>query len=616
MGSWPGAGRIAGALLAASGLALSVPAPTAGAPASTAHGRAPFGLVCHQTEGVRYCPGDVRHRVPSFDGTPLDVNVVLPEHRPSAGFPLVIELHGWAGQKLALNDNAGGFQDPSGGQYGFLPTPRQLARGGAAVLTYSSRGFGNSCGTPASRDTGACTKGWTHLADVRYEVRDSQYLAGLLADQGIVNPRKVGVIGSSYGGLQALEMATLGDRSVLPDGHYTAWRSPGRRLRMHLAAAAALDTASSLVDALVPNGRFLDHGPRAHASDLRPIGVAKASWNLGLYGAGQAAGYLAPPGVDPTADLTTEFARLAAGDPYDDRVVAASLREVARFHEALHLRPRAVPPPTLLAYGWTDSLFPVDQALRWLARERRAHRHAHLTTAELLTDIGHPPSPNKPEDRTRAERDVINWMRHYLVGRRHVRVVRGYQARLHTCPDTAPSVGRRHAATWAGLHPSTASYRTAGGTVSSTANDPAVAGKIDPVLGSGICTQVALHQQQGTVLRRFPVPRQGLTVLGSPRITAPLAVSGSAGSAFLAARLWDEAPNGRARLVTRLLYRPRKGRQSFELHPTGYRFAPRHRIVLQILGDDAPYARPSNLPFTIKVARMTVRLPLARSRHG
>src|SRR4051794_41211033 len=44
-------------------------APTAvGAPS----GPRPFGLACHPTEGVRYCPGDVDSRVASFDGVPLD----------------------------------------------------------------------------------------------------------------------------------------------------------------------------------------------------------------------------------------------------------------------------------------------------------------------------------------------------------------------------------------------------------------------------------------------------------------------------------------------------------------------------------------------------------------
>ena len=40
-----------------------------------------------------------------------------------------------------------------------------------------------------SRTAPACDRGWIHLADHRYEVRDTQHLLGLLADQGVVRPR-------------------------------------------------------------------------------------------------------------------------------------------------------------------------------------------------------------------------------------------------------------------------------------------------------------------------------------------------------------------------------------------------------------------------------------------
>src|SRR4051812_9681805 len=162
---------LAGALLvgAAAGTHQSSAAPT---------GPKPFGLSCHPTEGVRYCPGDVDHRVATFDGVPLDVNVTLPPKPVRGGhYPLIVELHGWAGAKLGLDDDAGGFNEQRGGQYAFLPTPRQLAMHGFAVLTYSSRGFGDSCGSLQSRGAAGCAAGWTHLSDARYEAHDTQHLA-------------------------------------------------------------------------------------------------------------------------------------------------------------------------------------------------------------------------------------------------------------------------------------------------------------------------------------------------------------------------------------------------------------------------------------------------------
>jgi X-Pro dipeptidyl-peptidase (S15 family)/X-Pro dipeptidyl-peptidase C-terminal non-catalytic domain len=587
-------------------------------------GPKPFGLACHPTEGVRYCPGDVDHRVATFDGVPLDVNVTLPPkptraHASDGHYPLIVELHGWAGAKLGLDDDAGGFNEPRGGQYAFLPTPRQLAARGFAVLTYSSRGFGDSCGSPPSRSAAGCATGWTHLSDARYEAHDTQHLAGLLADQGIADPRRVGVIGSSYGGLQALELSTLADRTVLPSGNYVPWRSPKRHLRMHLASVTALDTASSLVDALMPNGRWRDDPAGRTVSEVDPVGIPKLSWNVGLYGAGQAVGYIAPPGIDRSADLTTSFLRLAAGDPSADPIAQDALAETAQWHAAAGLHPRgAMSPPTLLVYGWTDSLFPVDQALRWIDVERSANPRA--VVGQLYTDIGHPPAPNKASDRRRVVDRVIAWHEHYLLRHSSVGVVRGVEAWLHTCPASTHSSGPLHATSWDALHPRSLDLRGAGGAVVGDGGDLASGRATDPVAGDGICAAQSAPVAAGTVVDSWPV-RRPLTLVGAPTVTADLQVTddtsqapyvtGPAGGRELAVRLWDVAPGGSALLLTRLLYRPRvSGTQRFQLHPIGYRVAAGHRLVLELRGSDAPYARPSNEPFLISVGPLRLSLPI------
>jgi hypothetical protein len=607
-------------------LLLSTLASTASYGASAPSDPRPFGLACHQTQGVRYCPGDVDHRVATFDGVPLDVNVVLPagepmvDDRPNPGnYPLIVELHGWAGAKLGLDDDAGGFNQQRGGQYAFLPTPQALAAAGFAVLTYSSRGFGESCGTPSSRTASGCAEGWTHLADVRYEAHDTQYLAGVLADEGFADPQRIGVIGSSYGGLQALELSTLADRTVLPSGKYTRWVSPKRPLPMHLASVTALDTASSLVDALVPNGRWREDPEGQSASEVDPVGIPKLSWNAGLYGAGQAAGYIAPPGIDASSDLTTSLARMAAGDPFADPVAQDALAEMANWHEAAGVDPRgAVAPATLLVYGWTDSLFPVDQALRWVDLEHAANPRAVI--GQLYTDIGHPPSPNKLSDRRRVVRNVIAWHQRYLSGDTATPVVRGVEAWLHTCPASIASAGPLRASSFAGLHRRTVAFQGAGGAVVGDAADPASARATDPVAGDGICTTQQVPPAAGTIVDSWPV-KNSMVLLGAPTVSTTLQVTdatsqapyvtGPAVGTQLDARLWDEAPDGSALLVTRLLYRPRStGPQSFQLHPIGYRIAAGHRLVLELRGSDAPYGRPSNEPFTIDVSSLRMTLPL------
>src|SRR5215218_4522793 len=143
----------------------------------------PFGtLDCAPQDGVRFCQGSVSpgadKRVPTFDGVPLDADVALPATGDS-GLPLIVLLHGWGGSKV-------GFADM-----------KPWAERGYAVLSYTARGFNGSCGRPDNRllNPTGCAKGWIHLADDRFEVRDTQYLTGVLADEGIVDGQRVGVSG-------------------------------------------------------------------------------------------------------------------------------------------------------------------------------------------------------------------------------------------------------------------------------------------------------------------------------------------------------------------------------------------------------------------------------------
>src|SRR3954469_14164098 len=167
----------------------------AGAPAAPPR---PFGtLDCTPQDGVRFCPGSVATRVKTFDGVPLDANVTLPATGDS-GLPLVVLSHGWAQPQPGLADT------------------KPWADRGYAVLALSARGFGDSCGSATSRaaDAAGCAKGWVHLDDVRYEARDVQYLAGLLADEGIVDPQRIGATGISYGGGVSLPPAAPRDRAL------------------------------------------------------------------------------------------------------------------------------------------------------------------------------------------------------------------------------------------------------------------------------------------------------------------------------------------------------------------------------------------------------------------
>src|SRR3954467_4863753 len=390
----------------------------AGAPAAPPR---PFGtLDCTPQDGVRFCPGSVATRVKTFDGVPLDANVALPATGDSA-LPLVVLSHGWAQPKPGLAD------------------VKPWAERGYAVLAFSARGFGDSCGSASSRaaDPAGCAKGWVHLDDVRYEARDVQYLAGLLADEGIVDPQRIGVTGISYGGGVSLELAALRDRIVRTDGALAPWTSPAGT-PMRIAAAVPEIPWSDLVYALEPNGRTLDYAITGPRDDLTPFGIEKQSWVSALFGLGQAAGFSAPPGVDPGADLTRWFAVVGAGEPGGAEAEAIE-DELAAHHSPYYVDHSRAPAPTLLANGFTDDLFPVDEALRFANRTRAQYPSTPLSM--LFMDFGHMRGQNKPADMAVFDQRRFAWMDHYVKGDATATPLRGVEALTQTCPATAPSGG-------------------------------------------------------------------------------------------------------------------------------------------------------------------------------
>ncbi|HYN91196.1 MAG TPA: CocE/NonD family hydrolase, partial [Thermoleophilaceae bacterium] len=176
----------------------------------------PFGHACAAQDGVLFCPTAVdAQRVPSWDGVPLDVDVTLPP-TGDGPFPTIVMMHGWGQSKTAFESHS-----PAGSYSNVF-----YAQQGYAVVNYSARGFGRSCGAADSRTSPGCDRGWLHLADHRYEARDTQHLLGLLVDQGVARADALGVTGISYGGIQSLNLTRLRNRVRLEDSSFTPWASP------------------------------------------------------------------------------------------------------------------------------------------------------------------------------------------------------------------------------------------------------------------------------------------------------------------------------------------------------------------------------------------------------
>ena len=366
------------------------------------------------------------------------------------------------------------------------------------MLAFSARGFGESCGSAASRlaDPVGCAQGWVRLDDVRYEARDIQQLAGLLADAGVVDGQKVGVTGGSYGGGVSLDLAVLRDRVMLPDGSLRAvdLSPPGGRCASPPPCRGSRGAISPT--RWRPTGARSTTRSPSPTADLEPFGIAKQSFVAGLYASGQASGYYAPAGRRPRRrpqHAGSPRSTPASPTAPQERAIAD---ELAAHHSAYYLDHSRAPAPTLIANGWTDDLFPVDEALRYYNRTRAQYPGAPLSL--MFLDFGHQRGQNKDADVARFEQRAYAWMDRYVKGDASAPALQGVEALTQTCPKTAPSGGPYDAPTWGALHPGEVRFASsAAQTVLSAGGDPAVARAFDPIAGDGACATTSAADEPG-----------------------------------------------------------------------------------------------------------------------
>ena len=567
-----------------------------------------------QSDGVRVCHGDGKGpegadlRVKTFDGIPLELYITLPP-APASGtdgnYPLVIQSHGWGVPP----------RGPDDAQYGG-PTALQWAKEGYAVVQLAARGWGNSCGNLNSRflNPQGCANGYVRRADFRYEIRDAQYVAGLLVDEGIADRNRIGAQGESYGGGTSLELATLNDRVMNVDGTLSPWTSLGG-IPLHIAAAAPFAGYSDR-SALVSNGRWLDTQKTATNLSL-PFGVQKMSIGRGLFLVGAGGAYYPPPGAEP--DVMMGFAITTAGEPYRGPLIESMLKEEGQFHSSYYLlagtygTAQRAPAPLFFGQGFTDDILGADQVLAYYNLLRS--QYASVPVEVLFADIGHQRANSKAADLAVMRTRIQAFFAHYVKGTGPQPTL-GFTALTQTCPVSAPSGGPYTAATWAALHPGAVNFNSQPTkTVLSTGGDPTVSNAFDPVYGGHSCTTVsAADEGPGVATYRLPAATgSGYTLLGSPMVTADLQVTGE--FAYIAARLVDVDPATNLKtLVSRGAYRidpnAPNGRQTFQISANAYHFAAGHIPQLELLGRDAPFLRPSNGVFSIAVSNLELALPV------
>jgi hypothetical protein len=565
----------------------------------------PFGHACTRENGVRFCPArGLSERVPSFDGVPLDVDVTLPRNGDGP-FPAIAMVTGFGADKTSLEaTNPGALGNWNNVFY---------ARRGYAVINASPRGFGASCGSLASR-TPACARGWTHLSDQRYEVRDVQWLLGKLVDEGTAKADALGVTGWGSGGAQVVQLAALRDRVRALDGTLDRWTSP-RGTRLAIRAAFARSPWSNVLSTLLPNGRFVDFREPDLDEDRQPVGILKQSFTGGFMALGLATGYLAPTGADPQADPLAWLTRVELGEPY-----GADAERIARALSA-YRHPfglGGVPAPLLLQGGWTNDLLTPLEVLR-IYNAFRA-RDAHADVALQFADQGDARGSNNQGELVELHEQAASLFDFHLKRMPGAAPPRrgSVTAFPQRCPPRPSSGPPFKAASWAALHPGAVRLSSARvQVVTSDGGDALTAIAFDPIAGGGdACRTVPAERAPGTAVYEVPIS-EPFTLLGLPTVTVTVETHGSGGQ--LDSRLWDMSPDGRQRLVSRGAYRltdHQRGRITFQLNGNCYRFERGHRAKLELLGGDTPYLRPSNGKFRVALSDVSVEFPTAERRNG
>jgi len=570
-----------------------------------------------QPSGVRECSGPggpdsnaLANTVPSWDGTPIDINVAFPdaaEFGPGP-YPMAMYFHGFGGGKESMNGDTKRFVDA-----------------GIATFSMTERGFKKSCGNKDAYDAlelavpGSCDHGFIHLMDTRYEVRDAQYFAGLLADENVIQPKKIGTVGASYGGGKSMALAALKNRIMLPDGTLAPWKSPDGK-DMEIAVAAPIVPWSDFAYALVPNGRTLDYVEDSPYE--APFGVMKAGIINMLFGAGDNFSGDNNP-VKPLWDIKGWKDLMSAGEPYGANPQGqVMLDEMTTHHSSYYIDDSVEPAPLIIAQGMTDDLFPVDEPLRFYNRTRANYPDAKISL--LFADIGHPRAPldsqGRPEDIEEGYQIVDTWFKHYLLGE-GTEPATDVMVKSQVCPFTEPSGGPFRAANWASLAPGEMRLTDpAERVLGADAGSDAVAGGFVTLFPA--CTQQAKVDEPGTAEYTFPtIAGDGVTLAGSPTVVADISVA-NGGESQIAGRLLELTPDGKERQIARGVYRPdASGRQVIQLHGNVYKFEPGTKMRLQLLPKDGvtgnggalSYVRPSNFQQDVTISNVDIRIPVMES---
>ena len=485
--------------------------------------------------------------IESFDGEPILATLMLPAGASASDpVPAVLRTHGWGGER-ERTPNA------------FLS---RLLDEGYAILTWDSRGFGDSGGE-------------AHIGSPNFEVKDAGVLMDYLASRpeiqkdGPGDPRVGWTGGSNAAGVQF--------------------------------NTAALDQR---VDAIVPE---ISWG--LLTEDLNPNKVYKQGWGELLYNAGLAGA--SQDGLDsPAGPQTGEYAEQIHRAYQETKTSGGVSEEIQKWfrHKSTVVRSHKVTAPTLIIQGSVDTLFPLEDAFRNYKNLVKAGTPVKLMAycaghtlgcAYPGGASGYPKgSGDKPpifEDR------ILAWLDRYVKGKTvstGAKVEWQAQDGYYYKAPRFPLPGTRYVS----LKPIKTGPLTGPG---STGGDGATDGNPAPSEELG---ETAVRK------RVVAVGGRAKAVFGVPKVRIRGKVTGDKAYAFF--ELVDVDQDGKRVTLDDqtmpVILKPGRFRETIKLHGVAWKLLPGHRLELEVTTGSSQYQQARGA-YTVQLSAVT-KLPVSGSR--
>ncbi|HEX4717760.1 MAG TPA: hypothetical protein VH300_04460 [Thermoleophilaceae bacterium] len=619
---------------------MAAPAAHAVAPITDSFNRDANGH-CPTYGDREICSGEV----PSFDNSKLDVDLTLPQTNGNGPHPLIVMLHGFGNNKHEWESTTDVGDDAD--KYHW--NNHWLSGHGYYVLTYTARGFHDDGpdrqdepNTP-NGDSVDVPAGTIHLKSREFEIRDTQWLAALVASAyPDVARDQLAVTGGSYGGGESWLQASRPDWT-LP--HEQTANDPNPLPALRLQVAVPKYPWTDLAYSLAPNGhpglsQCAPDDDTCAIGSGNPTGVVKYSYVNGFFALGSADGAFEEgsgpgPQEGPYSTLAW-YSRLvppppAPGEPYDvpgDEIVTQIRRGLTEFRSSYYQdkawKEQAASGHEVAVFsiqGWTDDLFEAIESFRQFKYLKQLD--PRWPVALGLGDVGHSRAQNPPWAWHRLNNQAWQFLQANIGSSDHPQQTT-VTSEQTLCDGSTAGGQELTATTPGGLSAGTLSVAfDRGDSLDSESgladpNGPAT----DPLVGSAAEPGEACRTDKGPALGGYTAYSEPLqtprTYIGLGWVKVPYTFTGETGQ--LDARVWDVPPQGKALLVTRGTYRftvpqydQATGTIRLPLFGNHWILPPGHRLRLDLTQVDQPFLRPSNAPSKITFSPPTLVLPTRQS---